>query len=159
MVLFVGDQAGEEQKMTETHKFTSAIDLRNFLRAGRAIITLQSAITGNHYTYRIRKADGERPCWFVSLLTGPENETSYTYIGIITHDAEDFKLTAKSRLPQEALPVAGFAFMWRWVKTDHLPPKMTIRHNGHCGRCGRTLTVPASIDSGIGPECARQLGR
>ena len=25
---------------------------------------------------------------------------------------------------------------------------------GACGRCGRPLTVPSSIDRGIGPDCA-----
>jgi hypothetical protein len=28
-------------------------------------------------------------------------------------------------------------------------------HEGKCGRCGRLLTVPSSIESGIGPECSK----
>lgn len=142
----------------DNHSFHDAQDLRDFLRAGRAIVTLESQVTGKHFTYRIRKADGERPCWFVSLLTGPENTTSYTYIGIITYGTEEFKLTAKSKLKMDTPSVGGFAYLWRWIRTGVLPPKMVIRHNNHCGRCGRTLTVPSSIDSGIGPECARQMG-
>ena len=33
----------------------------------------------------------------------------------------------------------------------------TVRalHSGCCGRCGRKLTVPESIDTGLGPVCAR----
>jgi hypothetical protein len=30
-------------------------------------------------------------------------------------------------------------------------------HEGKCCRCGRKLTVPASIASGIGPECATKI--
>ncbi len=137
--------------------FFDATNLETFLRAGKAIITLESEVTGKHFTYKIRKADGERPCWFVSLLTGPENESSYTYIGIITSDGENFRLTAKSRLPETTPSVAGFAYMWRWMRSGQMPPKMVIRHNGHCGRCGRPLPAPTSIAWGIGPECARHI--
>ena len=35
---------------------------------------------------------------------------------------------------------------------------LEIWHEGRCGRCGRKLTVPSSIESGIGPECASKLG-
>ena len=30
-------------------------------------------------------------------------------------------------------------------------------HEGRCGRCARRLTVPASVASGIGPECAKMV--
>jgi hypothetical protein len=33
-----------------------------------------------------------------------------------------------------------------------------VWHEGRCGRCGRKLTVPESIESGFGPECASILG-
>lgn len=29
---------------------------------------------------------------------------------------------------------------------------------GNCARCGRKLTVPASINNGLGPECAGRTG-
>ncbi|MGQ4872128.1 MAG: DUF6011 domain-containing protein, partial [Candidatus Thorarchaeota archaeon] len=32
-----------------------------------------------------------------------------------------------------------------------LPEKVRIWHEGKCGRCGRRLTVPESIESGYGP--------
>lgn len=30
--------------------------------------------------------------------------------------------------------------------------------SGHCWRCDRVLTVPASLNRGVGPECAKVLG-
>lgn len=33
-----------------------------------------------------------------------------------------------------------------------------IWHEGKCGRCGRQLTVPESIESGFGPECVKMIG-
>ena len=29
-----------------------------------------------------------------------------------------------------------------------------VWHEGRCGKCGRKLTVPESLTSGLGPECA-----
>lgn len=34
-----------------------------------------------------------------------------------------------------------------------IPPSLEVWHEGRCGRCGRALTVPESIASGIGPVC------
>jgi hypothetical protein len=31
------------------------------------------------------------------------------------------------------------------------------RRSGNCSRCGRTLTVPASLNRGYGPECAKKI--
>jgi hypothetical protein len=30
-----------------------------------------------------------------------------------------------------------------------------VWHEGKCGKCGRALTVPSSILTGIGPECSK----
>ena len=34
---------------------------------------------------------------------------------------------------------------------------LEVWHEGRCGRCNRALTVPESIASGIGPECAKHV--
>ena len=44
-----------------------------------------------------------------------------------------------------------------WAKAP-MPPAFEIRHEGKCGRCGRALTVPESVDTGFGPECSSALG-
>ena len=36
--------------------------------------------------------------------------------------------------------------------------RFEFRHEGRCGRCGRALTVPESIDTGFGPHCAAEMG-
>jgi hypothetical protein len=141
--------------------FHDATDIRNFVLAGKAVITLESKKTGKHYTYRIRQATDHNgnPTnrWFVSLLTGPDNTRSYTYLGLIDGDEAVFRLTAKSKMTDDAPPVAGFRFMWRWVNEQKaIPDALAVRHDGHCGRCHRPLTVPESIDRGLGPECYKR---
>jgi hypothetical protein len=39
-----------------------------------------------------------------------------------------------------------------------LPEGYKVQHAGRCGRCARTLTVPSSIELGLGPECATKGG-
>jgi hypothetical protein len=39
----------------------------------------------------------------------------------------------------------------------HRSPDLIIRYEGYCGHSGKVLTVPESIDRGIGPECAKRL--
>ena len=49
----------------------------------------------------------------------------------------------------------GFAWLWRRITSNTaLPPKAEVWHEGSCGRCGRKLTVPESIENGLGPVCA-----
>ena len=49
------------------------------------------------------------------------------------------------------------AWRWLWTRLNAravLPANVTVWHEGKCGACGRKLTVPDSIKSGIGPVCA-----
>ena len=40
------------------------------------------------------------------------------------------------------------------VNDGPMPAELEVWHQGSCGKCGRPLTVPESIASGIGPVCA-----
>ena len=52
----------------------------------------------------------------------------------------------------------AFSWAWGYIKNDVLPVKLEIWHEGRCARCNRKLTVPSSIESGFGPECAGKVG-
>lgn len=146
--------------------FDNAKSIREFSLAGKATVTIESLKTGAHYTFQINKAD-DGEVWFVSVLSGPSNETDFTYMGILFgtaqktwfgHNGTEFRLTKKSRYTDDATCVRGFRFFWRFIEAGVMPQDMQVRHSGHCGRCGRTLTTPESLDRGIGPECANKLG-
>lgn len=145
----------------------SAADAHRFALAGHAVLTLKSRKTGTRYTYRVDapKVDPEAPRphhRFVSVLTGPDNTSDYAYIGLINNSAgPTFRLTHKSRLTDASLPVRAFRYFCERVLAHPdapIPPDLEVRHEGRCGACGRMLTVPESIDRGIGPECAAKLG-
>ena len=132
--------------------------VKDFILAGNATITLESEKSGIHYTYKIKRTHEDVNRWFVSLLTGPDNEGDFTYLGVLEGEGGTaFRLTKKSSLLETSAPVAGFKYMWAWINSNRMPPKMHIHHEGRCGRCNRKLTVPESIESGIGPECRQHI--
>jgi len=136
--------------MTEAVLKTAA-DAQAYALAGRAKVTLRSSVSGQHYSYKIKQAEEGVYRYFVSLLhTGDE----WTYIGQITENG--FGLTRQSKLSFDAPSVKAFAyFVDQVIARQRIPAHLEVRHSGSCGRCGRELTHPESIDSGIGPECAR----
>lgn len=144
---------------------------KEFITAGRAILTVEcpeSFQTSNnakpHYTYKIcyKKGTGRyKDAYFVSLLTGPDNTASYTYVGMLNTERGEVVLTAKSPYKSDTIPVRLLSRVIRRV-WDNDTKGMTdagfaLHHEGQCGRCGRALTVPESVKSGIGPECAKKM--
>jgi hypothetical protein len=124
----------------------------NFILAGNSTSTFLNRETDNRFTYKVKKSK-DSDLFFVSVLTSPD---VYTYIGYIT---SDFKLGKKSKINKDAQSVKVFNYIFRKLKSGKLPEQIEIWHNGKCGKCGRKLTVPSSIDTGIGPECFKNLSK
>ena len=122
-------------------------DVKTFMKAGKALFTVENESTGGRFTYKVKKLD-KKEIWFVSVLNGPDNYTNYRYVGTIF--GNDFRATKKSI---DKTAPAFLAFAWLFRNIDKLPENVKIHHEGKCGRCGRKLTVPDSIKSGYGPEC------
>lgn len=119
--------------------------------AGNATLTVENPKSGNRFTYQLRQSEpkpGQMPVWFVALLTGPNNERDWRYLGTIF--ADGFRLTRKSCAGRDAPSVVAF----QWFSVRWEDARVSVWHEGACGRCGRKLTVPESIASGIGPVCA-----
>lgn len=135
----------------------SPAEIRTFIRAGRAVFTIQSARTGTHFTYRVTEGEvrGDRPApVFASVLIAPE---VWAYLGVISA-AGDLYATAKSRVWPGAPSFDALFWFLRQLERDELPKSVVFRHEGRCGRCARALTTPASVDTGLGPDCAEALG-
>jgi len=132
-----------------------------FVTAGRAVFTVSNG-SGEHYTYRVtrKEKDGREGdyVYFVNLLSGCDNDNDYTYLGVFEPGRCEVRLTRKSKLSEESKPVAVVRWALRRVWAgDGIPPGYQIQHAGKCGRCGRTLTVPESIETGLGPQCAGRV--
>jgi hypothetical protein len=82
----------------------------------------------------------------------------YRYIGMVNANGS-IKCSAKS----EFIPGTKEYDVANWAvqvvfNSKFLKDGYEIRHVGKCGRCGRTLTDPDSINRGIGPDCAEMMG-
>jgi hypothetical protein len=129
------------------------MDVRRFILAGNATFTIVSAKTGTRFTYKIRakEVDGGSTLHFVSVLTGSDNENDFTFLGTVFGGTR-FKHSAKSHIGEEAPSARAFAWAFGRILADTLT-NASVHHEGRCGRCGRKLTVPRSIELGLGPEC------
>jgi hypothetical protein len=127
-------------------------DIMNFVFAGNAIFTLESKKTNNHYTFKVIQLKENSNKFWVYVLRGPDNKTSYTYLGMIVN--MEFSLTKGSHYTNESTCFKAFEIFFNNLKVLHIHTQMGFYHMGICGKCGRPLTVPSSIERGIGPICS-----
>lgn len=147
---------------------------KQFVLAGNATFTIELPVTASgyikgefrrsHYTFRVRKTEANEnypEAYFVKVLTGPDNESNYTYLGKLSPLSGAVVLTGKSKFTADSFPVRllerTLSRVWADDHAAYEAHGYKTHHEGACGRCGRKLTVPASVESGIGPECAKLL--
>jgi hypothetical protein len=152
--------AYDEDEASVPGRITKAQDAVAFITAGNAYFTLRSTVTGVRYTYRVNPPKDQDTRWgkkyFVALLSGPDNTADYTYLGMLQDNV--FRLTRASKMTADSKPVVAFKWTWERLVMGVFPKGLEVWHEGRCGRCGRKLTVPESVEAGIGPECAGKMG-
>jgi len=146
--------------MTE-HKIENLNDIKNFVFAGNATLTVVSKKSGDHVTFRVRKSKENTP-FFVSVLTGNDNESNYTYLGTVFDNNGHKKYVhgKKSKIGKDSKSNKVIDWVVKSLETgnEKLNEQAEIYHEGICGRCGRKLTVPESIIDGLGPFCKKKMG-
>jgi hypothetical protein len=136
-----------------SNKITDTKQALKFMFAGKSVFTFVNTKTGNRFTYKIKQAKDSN-LFFVSVLTNPE---VYSYIGTCVEGS--YKHGKKSVISSDSQSVKVFEFMLNRLKTDNLPDFLEVWHEGFCGKCGKRLTVPSSILTGIGPDCIKKLSK
>lgn len=126
------------------------------LADGRFTVVLAS---GERRTIRIRTqptdagfAAGER---IMAYLSGADNDTAYTRFAFYSLKG-DGKVHIWARFAAESV-LAQCARVLEDVDAAEAAGLAYALESGNCWRCGHTLTVPASIHAGVGPECAKKL--
>lgn len=101
----------------------------------------------HHRTFRLRTQSLEDDFMpgvqIIQYLSGSDNEHDYTSFGHVKNN----RLTVWKRFRDSDLEKDAVRFM-----LDPSAAEAAV----HCYRCGRELTVPASIHNGLGPECAKK---
>ena len=141
--------------MTENTELNTD-NLKSKILAGKAIITVKNCETDNRFTFKIKIADKdqENSPFFVSVLNGSDNYHNYKYIGLVDSRTTKFKATRTSNPESQSFKV----FNWFMNNIESLPEKVKVYHSNKCLRCGRRLTTPESILTGMGSVCAEQIG-
>ena len=127
-------------------------------------ITLTNPAKGTHRTVQVytvksgpMKGRGLRR---LALLSGPDNGSSYSDFGFVGQGAMAGKIVVYPRLRSSPGQKRGFYDLVGDMLAN--PVKWSNNRGaeylvaGACRRCNRRLTVPASIDSGFGPECVKK---
>lgn len=146
---------------------------KDFVLGGNAIFTIELPVGsdlakkyGPHRTYKVwLRPPTEKfpdPVYWVSYLSGPDNTASYTYMGKLDAFTGQVTPTPRSKVTEGAFVLKllnrTLARVWSDDHAAYEQAGFRTHHEGKCGRCGRALTVPESVTSGIGPECARIMG-
>jgi hypothetical protein len=144
------------------HTIQSVEDIQKFMYAGNSTFTIQNTETLNRFTYKFSKpnTDKEANVWFVKVMTGTDNESSYSFVGTVfvnNNGVKFYKHSHKSRITTEAQSVKVINWFVDKIEKKNIPAVIEFYHEGRCGRCGRKLTVPESIQNGIGPECIKMM--
>lgn len=91
---------------------------------------------------------------YVGYLKGPNNETDYQPMGYICGT----ELRIKTMYRKDSNIVKALTVLLSADKeTQHDMGHAYAIEANRCWRCNRTLTVPASIHRGLGPECAKRV--
>ncbi len=151
-------------------EMTSAKNIISFIKAGNAYFTIFFRNAGKHFTFRVAKSKKKKDSpFFVSLLTGGDNQSSYTYVGILGDYSGTLRLCGQ-KLSAEAESMKALAFLLSRLTTARTnnftngweratPAHVEFLHMSACGRCGRALTTPESVHTGLGEYCARIMGK
>ena len=125
----------------------------SFILGGKSFVTFLNTKTDNRFTFKVVKHKKD-DIFFVNVLTGPD---VYTFVGTVRNGI--YKHSPKSNISNEAQSVKVFNYIVNKLTSNNLPDFIEIYHDGRCGKCGRQLTVPESIETGFGPECAKSLSK
>jgi hypothetical protein len=136
----------------KSHKLNNTEALK-FMFAGNCIATFVNTKTDNRFTFKLKQKKDSN-LFFVSVLTSPD---VYTYIGTVING--QFKHGKKSKITKDAQSLRVFEYVFKNLLSASLPDFIEVWHEGRCGKCGRTLTVPSSIATGLGPECIKSISK
>lgn len=145
--------------MKNEAQIACAQDVARFIYAGNALFTIVSRKTDTRFTFKVAAARGERDkstVRFVKVLNGLDNTSSYLYLGYVKTNQPGVMFAGNKGHPG-AESFKALAWSINKIVAGKMPDGLEFYHSGKCGCCGRTLTVPESIKSGLGPICAGKL--
>lgn len=133
------------------------------ISAGNVVVTVKSRSTGEHITVklasRLKNDSGRGKKW---QPVGPD-QASHIFASVRNADRAGWDDKIGTYYPRngrfyeddnaDSARVWAAAAVLRWLCGEADETHATYQESSECGRCGKQLTDPVSIERGIGPEC------
>lgn len=129
-------------------------------KINKGYFTIENIHTGEYRTFRIhkpRKSSFQKGTQIVSLFTGSNNESSYTAFGFLNTDGIHIWSRFTNDIAWSQYGKALFSLLTLGNDSPYVTKGYRFRESEKCFVCGKTLTTPESIDTGIGPICAERV--
>lgn len=146
---------------------TGATRAQRMIEAGNVVVTVKSKRTGDHITVklacRLKNDSGRGKKW---QPVGPD-EATHIFASVRNADAAGWDDKIGTYYPRngrfyedrnaDPARVWAAAAVLQWLNGNASEENTEFYESNECGRCGRQLTDPVSIERGIGPECLGKL--
>lgn len=138
------------------HTIKSIDLIWDYIKGGHGRFTIKSDKTGVHHTYKVtspKEPDITKPIpiW-ISVMVSPD---SFLFIGTIWKESMTFARSQKTSVPEDSELIKAMHWLMRRVsRHEEFPSQIAFWHEGYCGRCGRVMTNPESLETGMGPTCS-----
>jgi len=144
--------------MQENRKVINQSQAVAFMLGGNALFTFRNIESDTRFTFKVLQNHKNENLYDVSVLVGPDNTSNYRKFGTITIDENGMPFfRSLGSHASDKLYCKWFDRIFLDLCIGITFPKLEIWHCGRCCKCGRLLTVPRSVDMGIGPECENKV--
>lgn len=133
-----------------------------FILAGKSEFILHSTKTNEDFKFQIVKKDSTNSkykyVYFLNVISGHEK----IYAGHLFFNEDtrmfEFNQGKKGKVAANELNIRSLLFVLnKLIRCEHVG-NLEVFHVGKCGKCGKKLTTPESILTGLGPTCSENLG-
>ena len=132
----------------------------NYILAGKSEFTLVSTKTGKRIKYKLIRVKSKygldtEYVYFIKLGDGSNQIFAGTLYFRPDVNRFTFSTGAKGLKKSDSVEVQALLYTVNALYNSNKNIGVEIYHAGKCGRCGRKLTTPESILTGLGPECSK----
>ena len=130
-------------------------DIKKFVFGGNSTFTVVNTDTKKHFTFKVKQPKNNNEIFFVSVMNGSDNNSNYAFIGTYFNNGNSFRHGKKSSIGKDTQSAKVISWFFnKFINNEEKYPTVQVYHEGKCGKCGRKLTTPESVKSGLGPVCS-----
>ncbi len=141
-------------------------DALRYMLAGKSEFTMLSIKSGVRLRYKLTKKESKYKgedgasefIYFLNTFTDGDMQ----YAGVLFYNDDNntfnFGKGARGKLQPSHLNVRSILYVLNNLTKGNEDLALKVYHSGKCGRCGRKLTTPESVLTGLGPTCSKVAG-